>query len=465
MRNSLSKGILLVLIANIINLVAGVVSNLILPKYLSVDSYAAIKEYQLYLSYVGIIHLGYNDAMYLRYGGKRVENLDGEEAGRGISTLRIYMLGVALVCACVAFLLGNIILTFISVISISTVLLSYYQFLYQACGEFKKYGRLLNIISVGSLVINSVLIFVFKSDNFLLFLSFYVLLNVITYIIVEYSFSKTIRVRIPLFCFSAKRFISGIKEGILLTLGNFSSTLMTTLDRWFVKVLLTTTHFAQYSFAVSMEYFLSVLVSPVTVTLYNFFCNHKEKDDVTKVRKCVVLFASGIITSAYVARFILDVFLTKYIESEKLITFLFGAQLFYVVVKGVYVNLHKANGELKKYFRNLMIVIVFGFVANVIAYMLCKGNLGFAIATFCSAVFWFILCLLEFKDMSKRELVYIILAISAYLTTSILLLPVPGFIVYVALLFLLSFSLMRDTLQYILSTIMSSVTRRRKAKE
>ena len=50
------------------------------------------------------------------------------------------------------------------------------------------------------------------------------------------------------------------------------------MDRWFVKALMTTLAFAQYSFAVSMENFMNVAVTPVTTTLYNYFC--KATDEV-----------------------------------------------------------------------------------------------------------------------------------------------------------------------------------------
>ena len=47
-KDNLKKGIMLVFIANLLNLVISLVNGFILPKYLSVESYADIKTYQLY---------------------------------------------------------------------------------------------------------------------------------------------------------------------------------------------------------------------------------------------------------------------------------------------------------------------------------------------------------------------------------------------------------------------------------
>lgn len=58
--------------------------------------------------------------------------------------------------------------------------------------------------------------------------------------------------------FSLNELVNNIKGGILLTVGNLSSVVLTSMDRWFVKALMTTLAFAQYSFAVSMENFMNV---------------------------------------------------------------------------------------------------------------------------------------------------------------------------------------------------------------
>ena len=69
MDKELKRGIYLIFIANMINVIFSLLANFLLPKYLSVESYAAIKTFQLYVSYVGLFHLGYIDGMYLKYGG------------------------------------------------------------------------------------------------------------------------------------------------------------------------------------------------------------------------------------------------------------------------------------------------------------------------------------------------------------------------------------------------------------
>ena len=61
MANSLKKGMLYVLIANVINLFFNLITNFVLPKELSVENYAMIKTFQLYVSYAGLFHIGFVD--------------------------------------------------------------------------------------------------------------------------------------------------------------------------------------------------------------------------------------------------------------------------------------------------------------------------------------------------------------------------------------------------------------------
>ena len=103
----------------------------------------------------------------------------------------------------------------------------------------------------------------------------------------------------------------------MLTVGNLSSVVLTSMDRWFVKALMTTLAFAQYSFAVSMENFMNVAVTPVTTTLYNYFCKATDKSQIQKTRNYVMVFAAAIVSCAFPARFILEIYLTKYIDSAK----------------------------------------------------------------------------------------------------------------------------------------------------
>lgn len=154
-------------------------------------------------------------------------------------------------------------------------------------------------------------IFLIKTDNALCFLLSNVAVYFIVWIVLELNCRKLIGSKNDGNTFSFDELIKNIKAGILLTVGNLSSVVLTSMDRWFVKALMTTLAFAQYSFAVSMENFMNVAVTPVTTTLYNYFCKATDEVKVRKARNYVMIFAALIVSCAFPARFILEVYLTK----------------------------------------------------------------------------------------------------------------------------------------------------------
>lgn len=60
----------MVLCSNMINMLVSVAIGFILPKYLTLESYGYYKLFQFYINYAGLLHLGYADGIFLRYGGK-----------------------------------------------------------------------------------------------------------------------------------------------------------------------------------------------------------------------------------------------------------------------------------------------------------------------------------------------------------------------------------------------------------
>jgi len=57
--------------ANFISLCISVFMVAFVPKFLNVDDYALWQLFLFYFSYLGFLHFGWEDGIYLRYAGKR----------------------------------------------------------------------------------------------------------------------------------------------------------------------------------------------------------------------------------------------------------------------------------------------------------------------------------------------------------------------------------------------------------
>ena len=136
---------------------------------------------------------------------------------------------------------------------------------------------------------------------------------------------------------------------------------------------------------------------------------------------------------AFPARFILEIFLTKYIDSAKVMFLLFAAQIFYIVIKSVYVNLYKAQKKQNIYFIKLTMIIVVGFVFNIVCYGIYNVKESFAVGTLLSAICWYFLCLPDFKWMeyNTKEKLYPFIQTCAFLLCGFCFSAVPGFLIYI----------------------------------
>lgn len=434
-KEGLRRGMMQILLANILNMLFSIGTNFLLPKYLPFDAYSEIKTYQLYITYVAILHLGYNDGMYLKFGGKTLNEVNDEEIQLNLSTLKVFQLAVMLCSVGVAIILKDIPLMMAASAILPQNMIAYFKNFYQAIGEFKRYSRIMNLTTGLTFFINISLITFIRTDNYVIYLIGYVLLSLCLWLTLEISLHKSMKTKLVTFKFSMKELKSNISSGILLLLGNFSSQFLTSMDRWFVKVLLGNMAFAQYAFAVSMENFLNVAIMPVSVTMYNYFCNHDKDKDILQIRELIIAFATIIVASAFPVKYIMEIYLQKYLDSSNVIFTLFAAQIFYIIIKSVYVNLYKARKMQDKYFSKLCVIVVLSFIFNIICYAMYHVKESFAIGTLLSAIVWFFICQLDFRNLkySVCHYIYIGFEVVLYIICGYFFEAIVGGIIYLSL--------------------------------
>ena len=75
------KNLMAAFLAQGISLLTSVCMSFVLPKFLGIMQYGYWQLFIFYTSYVGFFHFGFNDGLYLRIGGKQLEELDSDEIG------------------------------------------------------------------------------------------------------------------------------------------------------------------------------------------------------------------------------------------------------------------------------------------------------------------------------------------------------------------------------------------------
>lgn len=452
---NIKTGMLKVLIANVVNLIIGLLSSFILPKFLSINSYAEIKTFQLYVSYIGLLHFGYVDALYLLYGGQEINKIDKDSLKENLSTFQVFQVIVTIISIGIGVVLKNNLMLAFSISIIPSNMLSFYQCIYQASGEFALYGKIINSTTVSYFILNMILIFFLHQDNPYLYIGVIIVVNYCVCMILMRNAWKKQKIRFEIKSVNLKLILYNVKNGISLTLGNLSSIFLTGMDRWFVKTLMNNIAFAQYSFAVSIENFLEVLTSSVTITMYNFFCRVIDLQKIREARNMVMFLATCIVACAFPARWVLENFLTKYIESIHVMFLLFGAQIFNIVIKGIYINLYKVQKKQNIYFIKLIGVIIIGFTFNIVCYKIWPIKECFAIGTLLSAICWYFMSVYDFKYIKYniKELSYPFVQVCIYLICGLCFKAILGFAIYIFMTLMITYFLLPDTINKALNFI------------
>ena len=209
---------------------------------------------------------------------------------------------------------------------------------------------------------------------------------------------------------------------------------------------------------------MNLAITPVTTTLYNYFCRVSDEEEHRKVFNYVAVFATIIPAAAFPVKFILEVFLTKYIDSAAVVFLLFSAQIFYTVIRSIYVNLYKVQRKQKVYFVKLVIILAIGFALNCGCYAFVHAKEAFAVGTLLSAIVWFFISKTDFKYLkcSKKTELYLFVQLVLLLTFGFTLPSVIGCIAYVIATIASLGILMNETLRDLMGIGIKMINKWRK---
>lgn len=460
----LKKGITYVFIANIINLIISLFTGFVLPKLLSVDTYASIKLFQLYITYITVLHLGFSDGMYLRIGGKDIEKIDKKEMLSEFKTFKIFQVVVTSIAIIVSLILKNQILLFCSLVILPINIGDYLRQVYQATGLFKKYSIFTNINTLLVFLVNIFLLFVIKTDDYAKYIVGYIIVYIIYWITIEVETKKIFgrnEVKADI-----KYLINNVKSGFVLLIGNFCNIIFTGIDRLFVQYLLGTIKFAFYSFAVSIESLMSVFITPISTVMYNYLCNNKEKQEVLRIKEIIVLFSAIIIVVVFPAKFIIQTWIQKYNDALNVLFILFAAQYITIMVRCIHINTYKVKKQQNRYFIIMILIVVLSIILNIILYAIFKNIEGVAIATLITSIVWFIIGEIDFREyrLDLKKYIYIFGILIIFLICGQIPNSIVGCIVYIIITLIASFILIDDTIKITLAEGKNIVTQIVKSK-
>lgn len=449
----LKNNIIRIFSANFLTMISGIIIGFIVPAILSIESYSYVKTYMFYISYIGFLHFGFIDGIYIKYGGKEVDEIDKEEFKGEHKVFTIIQLVVTFIFIFIGILNSDIIMTLmgLSIVPMNTI--AFHKLFYQATGQFKQYAKASYIYTSIYLGLNILLAILFKSQNYIYYCIASLFSNIIVYIILEIKFYKNNKGIKAKYNF---KIWNNIRVGFFILLGNLSVLLFYAIDRWFIKIFLSVNDFAYYSFAVSMLNIVNLLVNAIAITFYNYLSKGENKEKIKKMKNYFLILGGFASLGYFALSAVVSIFLEKYTPALNIIAISFAAYPYMIVINALYVNLYKARKNEKKYLKVVASMVIISALYNTIAILIWKSSEAIATATTLSFITWYIYSMRDFNYLKSnlKESIYLAIVLVSFLIFSNYFNWLIGGIGYLVIMIIMSIIFYIKEIKDIINTVL-----------
>lgn len=438
------KNILRVTAANIAHFGSSFIVGFVLPAVLTVSAYGHYKEYTLYISFVYLFNLGFNDGIYIKYGGENPEKVNRKELHSEHNFVRLFQFIMFIPVLIFSIVIRDMVLLFFSFSTFFITMNTFHQNYTQAVGMFKTFSNgniLKSVFYISSLLIG---VFVLRSDNYFVYITMSVLSYLLVFLYYEYMFYKN-------YGFDREWNLEGkfdiFKVGFFILIANMSLTFVGNVGNWVVNFGFEIEDFAIYSFQNSILNVLLLIVNAVGLVFYNVISKNEDKKMLRLTKRiCLLLGVFGGI-GFYVFKFIIEVFLSSYTASLPLLSITFIAIPYIMISKILIANLYKSRKNETKYFRHSTIFAGSSFVFVGAVYLITNNLIAIAFATTICYIVWFLYTTrieYVFLKSTNKELALLIshMVVFYYCATSFSL--ITGFFLYLAYLVLVAMVFRRE---------------------
>ena len=321
--------------SNLISLIISTLVVLVVPKLIGVEKYGYWQLYLFYTSYVGFMHLGWIDGIYLRYGGKEYAELD-----KKVFFSQFYMLLITqVIVAGVILVLGGIFQApgdklFIFQMTALCLVLSNMRymliFILQGTNRIKEYAFITmvdRVIYAGLIV----LFLVFGIRDYKLMIVADLIGKLISFIYSVYCCKEIVFRKFTDFYLTTSEMIKNISVGIKLMFSNIASTLVIGVVRFGIERSWDVATFGKVSLTLTISNLLMLFINAVGVIMYPILRRTDEKrlpGLYMTMRSVLIALMFGFLVLYHPIRAALTVWLPQYKESLMFMALIFPLSVY-----------------------------------------------------------------------------------------------------------------------------------------
>lgn len=318
--------------SNLITLAISTLVVLIIPKVIGVESYSYWKLYIFYTSYVGFLHLGWNDGVYLRYGGEEYDNLNKSVFFSQFIMLGVFQLVILLAISILAPKYSDkyFIIQATSVCMLIVNLRGFLIYVLQSTNKIKEYARVTIFDRV--LYISLIVLFLLLGGrSYKLIILIDLVGKLISLIYAMLLCKDFIFINVKNFKLNLEETYANVSVGIKLMISNIASMLIVGIVRLGIEKSWDITTFGKVSLTLSISNLFMLFINALVVIMFPLLrrTNDSTLPRIYKlIRDLLMVVMLGMLIFYYPARVLLSYWLPAYSESLKYMALLFPMSVY-----------------------------------------------------------------------------------------------------------------------------------------
>ena len=323
------KNLMAAFLAQGISLLTSVCMSFVLPKFLGIMQYGYWQLFIFYTSYVGFFHFGFNDGLYLRIGGKQLEELDSDEIG---TQFKLFLI-MELVISISAIFISSIYFTnperrFIwittAIYLFFTNLASCLGYIFQAVNKTKLFS--LSVILDRVFVLLFIMLLLWKKQtDFRPFIVTYTLSKAISLCYCIWHARKIVFSRFKNILESLPDMRLNFSIGIKLTIATIMSMFILGVGRIIIDNIWGIESFGKISLSLSLSNFFLLFIQQVSMVMFPALRqtgNDQQRKIYNNIRSYLGLLLPAIFIAYFPLKFIVGWWLPQYSESLRYLALL-----------------------------------------------------------------------------------------------------------------------------------------------
>lgn len=321
--------------ANALQLIVSALVVLVIPKFYGIQAYSYWQLYLLYFSYISVLQFGWVEGIYLRYAGRKYDDLDNNLLSTQFVSLIIFYLLVATIFLSILniffaenFNIGIMFLTLVSgFIDIPRKFLFY---ILQVTNNIRQFAKL-NMIDRFVFLICIIVSFTLGFRNFESIIISDLLGKFVSIVITIYNCRDIIFSKYVTFKINLLESINNLSAGIKLMIANIASSLIIGIARFGIEQNWGIEVFGKISLTLSISNLLMVFIHAIGVIIFPMIKEvpvNKLADLYEKIRTILNIPLFFMLVFYYPVKLLLSYWLPQYAESLNYMALLFPIVIF-----------------------------------------------------------------------------------------------------------------------------------------